>query len=373
MARTFVRPTDLALGSAGALGDDGTQSLAVKVDGVTVTINGSNQLVAAGGGGSTAAGIATSTALTTTAPLAGGGLLSSGLTLSIPVATSTANGYLASADWLTFNGKLAGSTALATMAPITGGAALSTGITIAMPPATSTANGYLTSADWITFNSKQSTGNFLASSTAIATTAPLTGGAALSTGVTLGIPQSGTTANGYLSSTDWNTFNNKTTTAVATATHQVGLSSSAGTATTAMRSDATLQLDQSIAPTMTGAWVFASTVAHTSRFLEVPVILVPSGTVTVDTSIGNTFTLLASTNFTLQAINGIDGVVSRFRVKQNGTGGWTITLGSTFNFGTDLVSSSVTISSTANKTSYIAAMYNSTSGLFDVMGALKGF
>ena len=93
----------------------------------------------------------------------------------------------------------------------------------------------------------------------------------------------------------------------------------------------------------------------------------------MDTSIGNTFTLLASTNFTLQAINGGAGVVSRFRIKQNSTGGWTITLGSTFNFGTDLVSSTVTISSTANKTSYIAAMYNSTSGLFDVMGNLKGF
>lgn len=41
----------------------------------------------------------------TTAPLAGGGALSADLTLSIPVATSSVNGYLSSTDWSTFNNK----------------------------------------------------------------------------------------------------------------------------------------------------------------------------------------------------------------------------------------------------------------------------
>lgn len=44
--------------------------------------------------------------------------------------------------------------------------------------------------------------------TSIATTAPITGGTITSTG-TIGITQSTTSTNGYLSSTDWNTFNNK--------------------------------------------------------------------------------------------------------------------------------------------------------------------
>lgn len=44
---------------------------------------------------------------------------------------------------------------LSTTAPITGGGALSGNLTIAMPAATSGANGYLTSSDWTTFNSKQ--------------------------------------------------------------------------------------------------------------------------------------------------------------------------------------------------------------------------
>ena len=44
--------------------------------------------------------------------------------------------------------------------------------------------------------------------TSIATTAPITGGTITTTG-TIGITQSGAAADGYLSSTDWNTFNNK--------------------------------------------------------------------------------------------------------------------------------------------------------------------
>ena len=44
--------------------------------------------------------------------------------------------------------------------------------------------------------------------TSVATTAPLTGGTITTTG-TLGITQSGAGADGYLSSVDWNTFNNK--------------------------------------------------------------------------------------------------------------------------------------------------------------------
>jgi len=44
--------------------------------------------------------------------------------------------------------------------------------------------------------------------TSVATTAPITGGTITTTG-TIGITQSGAAADGYLSSTDWNTFNNK--------------------------------------------------------------------------------------------------------------------------------------------------------------------
>jgi hypothetical protein len=47
--------------------------------------------------------------ISTTAPLSGGGTLAGDLTLSLPAATASVNGYLASADWATFNSKVGGS------------------------------------------------------------------------------------------------------------------------------------------------------------------------------------------------------------------------------------------------------------------------
>lgn len=54
-----------------------------------------------------------------------------------------------------------------------------------------------------------STASLTPTSTTISTTAPLQGGGNLSANRTLSITQSGTSTNGFLSSTDWNTFNNK--------------------------------------------------------------------------------------------------------------------------------------------------------------------
>ena len=67
--------------------------------------------------------------------------------------------------------------------------------TISIPAATTSVNGYLTSTDWTTFNAKMAA--FTAS-----TPLSISGGF-------LTIQQSSTSLSGYLSSTDWNTFNNK--------------------------------------------------------------------------------------------------------------------------------------------------------------------
>lgn len=90
------------LASSSALSTTGT-GLKVLIDGSTITFNSTGQLQASTSGGGS--GIAGSTQLATTAPLAGGGVISTGLTLSIPAAGSTANGYLTSTDWITFNSK----------------------------------------------------------------------------------------------------------------------------------------------------------------------------------------------------------------------------------------------------------------------------
>jgi hypothetical protein len=73
---------------------------------------------------------------------------------------------------------------------------------LSIQKASSTLDGYLSSTDWNTFNNK-GTGSV----TSVTATTPL-----VSTGGTtpnLTILQSGTSTNGYLSSADWNTFNNK--------------------------------------------------------------------------------------------------------------------------------------------------------------------
>jgi hypothetical protein len=78
--------------------------------------------------------------------------------------------------------------------------------TISMPVATATTSGYLSSTDWSTFNSKQASGTYV---TSVTGTTPI-----VSSGGTtpaLSIPVATATTNGYLSSTDWSTFNAKQT------------------------------------------------------------------------------------------------------------------------------------------------------------------
>jgi hypothetical protein len=136
--------------------------------------------------------------INTTAPLAGGGTLAGDLTLSLPVATSSANGYLAGADWSTFNSKVSGVT-------VSGPLASSGGTTpnLSIQTASGSQAGALASADWTTFNNKVST------TRNINTTAPLVGGGTLAGDLTLSLPVATTSANGYLASADWTTFNAK--------------------------------------------------------------------------------------------------------------------------------------------------------------------
>ena len=145
------------------------------------------------------------------------------ITLNVPTASASSRGALSSADWTTFNSK---ESALTFSSPL-----VRTTNTISIPVATTSVDGYLSSTDWNTFNNKQAT---------ISLTTTGTSGAATFIGNTLNIPQyqasgtyvtsvtgtspivssGGTTpaisipaatgsVDGYLTSTDWTTFNNK--------------------------------------------------------------------------------------------------------------------------------------------------------------------
>ena len=108
-----------------------------------------------------------------------------------------------------YNGSTAVTIANTGILSITGTAPVSASTTsgattISMAAANTTTNGYLTSTDWNTFNNKQPAGAYL---TAVTADAPLSGSG--TSGSHLVIATANTTTTGALSSTDWNTFNGK--------------------------------------------------------------------------------------------------------------------------------------------------------------------
>jgi hypothetical protein len=78
---------------------------------------------------------------------------------------------------------------------------------ISMPAATSTVSGYLTSTDWNTFNSKGTV-------TSVTGTSPIVSSGGNTPAIS--IPAATSLAGGYLTSTDWSTFNSKVTSVTAT-------------------------------------------------------------------------------------------------------------------------------------------------------------
>jgi hypothetical protein len=89
------------------------------------------------------------------------------------------------------------------------GVTYSNTVTINMTNAASGVNGYLSGSDWTVFNAKEPTvtkGNFTSTSPMVASGGT---GSVIGAGVNLSIPTSTSGVNGYLSGTDWTTFNNK--------------------------------------------------------------------------------------------------------------------------------------------------------------------
>lgn len=190
--------------------------------------------------------------------------------ISMPAATTSVNGYLTSTDWATFNNKVTSVTGTAGQITSTGGATpvidlasgvatpgttgsaslipvvtidtygRVTGITtaanpqgtvtsvtgtapvvssggatpaISMAAATTSVNGYLTSTDWTTFNNKgNGTVTNVAALTLGTTGTDLTSTVATGTTtpvITLNVPTASAVNRGALSATDWTTFNSK--------------------------------------------------------------------------------------------------------------------------------------------------------------------
>lgn len=100
----------------------------------------------------------------------------------------------------------------------------------------------------------------------------------------------------------------------------------------------------------------------------------------------NTFTLNMGTNYRMFDLgvlganstvtqsggsSAIDGKTFFIRVKQDGTGGRTLTLDSTFGYGTDLTA--ISINTSVNKKSYFCFAYDSSTSKCDVFAQTRGY
>lgn len=146
-------------------------------------------------------------------------VIGSGTSIEVKQSSSSQDGYLSSADWSTFNGKQNalsfGNVTESTSSVLTlvggTGAVIGSGLSIEVKQSSASQDGYLSSADWSTFNGKQnalSFGNLSESTSSVLT---ITGGtgAVIGSGASIEVKQASASQDGYLSSTDWSTFNAK--------------------------------------------------------------------------------------------------------------------------------------------------------------------
>jgi len=172
--------------------------------------------------------VGTVTSIATSGPITGGTITGSG-TIGITQATSTTSGYLSSTDWNTFNSK---QNAITLTVTGSSGPATLVGATLNIPEYTLSGLGGVPSTRTLTINgtSYDLSANrtwSVGTVTSITFSGPLTGGTITGSG-TVGITQSSGSASGYLSSTDWTTFNNKQNAITLTTTGSSGAATLVG-------------------------------------------------------------------------------------------------------------------------------------------------
>jgi hypothetical protein len=109
-----------------------------------------------------------------------------------------------------------------------------------------------------------------------------------------------------------------------------------------------------------------------SQLGQSPISLTDGTSISTDASLSNQFRVTLGGNRTLaNPTNAFDGQLITWSIKQDATGSRTIALDTKFRFGTDITS--ITLSTTANKTDKLGVQYNAADDKFDVIAFVRGF
>ncbi len=196
----------------------------------------------------------------------------------------------------------------------------------------------------------------------------ITGGtnAVIGSGTTIQVAQASGSTNGYLSSTDWTTFNGKQN-AFGYTPEDV-----------ANKDNGTLTTSTTTYPTSNAVKTAVDAKANragdtfTGAVIPSVVTLTDAATIAVNATLGNQFTVTLGGNRTLGNPTGaVNGQLLLFVLRQDSSGGRTLALDTKFRFGTDITS--ITISTAINKTDYLLVRYHSSDDKFDVLDFRKGF
>jgi Chaperone of endosialidase len=293
--------------------------------------------------------------LTTTQTIGGAKTFSSSLTASSLIKTGGTSSQFLKADGSVDSSSYIILASLSATSPLSYN---NTTGAFSIQVANTSQSGYLSSTDWNTFNSKQSTLTF---------TSPL-----VNTSGTVTIPAATSSVNGYLTSTDWATFNGKQAalsgTGIVKSTagtisyltdnstnwntaYNRSLTSAAVTGTTTK----TLTLNQQDGGTITAYWTDINTDAVTSVFGRTGAIIAVSGDYNTDLVTEGTTNLYFTNSRARLALSAGTGI------SYNNTTG---VITSTITQYTDALARAA-ISLTTTGTSG-AATYNSTTGVLNI-------
>lgn len=254
--------------------------------------------------------------ITGTSPVSVSGTYPS-FTVSMTQSSASVNGWLSSTDWSTFNGKQAAYTNLTSIGSL------------------ANSTGWLYNNGTGTFSYSTPTAadvGAVPTTRTVSTTAPLSGGGALSSNLTLSMPAATSTQNGYLTSTDWSTFNGKANNTAATSTVNGLIKLNSDTAQTVAANAVTstasrtygLQLNASGQGVINVPWTDTTYSLATSTVLG----LIELGSDTVQTVAANAVSSTASRTYALQ-VNAAGQAVVNVPWTDTNSGGTVTSVGGT--------------------------------------------